>query len=225
MGIKKKLRETTKHFYLKLSKDWEVLDFISLFGSLQNIYNYYFIMEEIIEVLNHNEKHDLRRYRTIMNVMNGFYFYTQLIRHDDAMDKPNPLVNYSISPFTFNKEVRKQVWSFHQPLKVDMLKRGTRDIIRISGIEDAIYYMIDLLKRVIEIKPQSLNTRPNKLEGNFNITAEKLFDLKIDLELLAAMKRRGYTSAEVKSIKKYEIFNAEQILNLIVTGKVTKLMN
>ncbi len=223
MGIKKKLLERTKSFHLKISKNWEVLDFVSLFGSLQNIYNYYFIMEEIIEEINNKEKLDLRKYRTIMNVMNGFYFYTHLIRHDDALDIPNPLANYSISPFTFNKEVRKQVWSFHQQLRVKIMEGDSEDIIKLSGKRESIIYMIDLLKRVMEIKPESLNTGANKLQTNFNITSSKLFKIKIDLDLLAAMQSRGYTAAEIKSIKKYEIFNAEQILALIITDKVTGL--
>lgn len=224
MDIKRKPREKTKSLQLKLSKPLEVLDYISLFGSLQNIYNYYFIMEAIIEELRNQEKHDLRKYRTIMNVMNGFYFYTQLIRHNDALDKPNPLVNYSISPFTFNKDVRKQVWSFHQPLMIEIINTGKENIIQISGKSDPIGYMIELLIRVMDIRPESLDTGANKLETNFNITAEKLLDIKIDLELLTAMRNRGYTKAEIKSIKKYEIFNGEQILDLIVTDKIAGLI-
>ncbi|MBA3648235.1 MAG: hypothetical protein H0W62_06735 [Chitinophagales bacterium] len=200
---------------IKLKRNWDALDFVTLFGSLQNIYNYFFLMLKMIDELKQENTLSLRKYRRIMNVMNGFYNYTTLIR------KENPFPGIGSEVISFNTEIRKEVWNYHYSLEVTSMHFGTTNILRIKGDANAMNYINDIMTRLWNLCEDKKQKDPGPdFKTSYNEVAHAIFTIRIDILLIKAYKDYGLSEAEIRSIKKYEILNAEQLCDLILKNKI-----
>lgn len=198
--------DTKAILYVGLDKKWKVNEMISLFVSIQDLYDFFSVLEGINKIGTESEKGMTKRTAYTINTFFKHYFFKILsINENDRIFIGKPSV-----------EGLQQI-ELPGPLYVGRIEFSSPGLLELLGVKDILLIIKESIFKSIEIY-QSRKMIAQKVKRQE--LQNKLLELEILDKSIRLLKLAGVEKQKIKELILYQVTSLERINKLISEEKI-----